>query len=410
MIPPFQMAGPPASAIPPANPAIPSGDGGFAVAFGESPNAGGQVAAQPAPGPTPLPGAETGGALAVGVASVADLPPPLSGEEPSALETSSAEGREARPRTGHALSEDGQCADAGSAGVVVPGQTPLQPPTTSAGNGRPAEAGIQRREAAHSAKTETAVASVAVASQQGTTTEPVVVLRTSGEPAHGGAARRESVILAALHPADADTGEGAGAPQADRPDAAPVLPGDAPTGGEGFSDGPGAEAGAGSGQNGGLRADRTCAALASLAPPDRTPEQAVLRQLSEVLSQGPSAHRAAEISFSAQELGRLSMTVAQDGGLVCITLAADRPDTLDLLRRNIDLLARDLRDLGFQSLNFSFQNGPGSRADSWQTEPAPSFAEASADRGDSAALLPRQFVPQPASATTLANGGLDLRL
>jgi hypothetical protein len=51
------------------------------------------------------------------------------------------------------------------------------------------------------------------------------------------------------------------------------------------------------------------------------------------------------------------MTVAQGDDSVAVTLTADRPETLDLLKRNIDQLAQDLQDLGFQSLSFSFQQG-----------------------------------------------------
>jgi flagellar hook-length control protein FliK len=61
-----------------------------------------------------------------------------------------------------------------------------------------------------------------------------------------------------------------------------------------------------------------------------------------------------EVRLSPEELGRvrLSMTTIENGMNVLVT--TERPETLDLIRRNIELFAADLAGQGFQNLNFSF--------------------------------------------------------
>ncbi|MCU0906955.1 MAG: flagellar hook-length control protein FliK [Rhodobacteraceae bacterium] len=72
---------------------------------------------------------------------------------------------------------------------------------------------------------------------------------------------------------------------------------------------------------------------------------------------------AVEISLRPEELGRVRMVLAPDGSGMTVTLMAERPETLDQMRRAIDTLAADLRDLGYQGLNFRFDRSghPGGR-------------------------------------------------
>jgi hypothetical protein len=48
------------------------------------------------------------------------------------------------------------------------------------------------------------------------------------------------------------------------------------------------------------------------------------------------------------------MVLSPDGAAMTVLLSADRTETLDLMRRAIDSLASDLRDLGYGALNFRF--------------------------------------------------------
>lgn len=90
-----------------------------------------------------------------------------------------------------------------------------------------------------------------------------------------------------------------------------------------------------------------------------TPAPRIEAAARPVLTQLVQAARTAidgmvEVKLSPEELGRvrLAMTTVESGMTILVT--AERPETLDLIRRNIDLFASDLADQGFTDLNFSF--------------------------------------------------------
>lgn len=64
-----------------------------------------------------------------------------------------------------------------------------------------------------------------------------------------------------------------------------------------------------------------------------------------------------EITLSPEELGRVRMTLTRDDAGLVLSLTADRHETLDLMRRHIDQLAQDFRDMGYERLSFSFGQG-----------------------------------------------------
>lgn len=76
------------------------------------------------------------------------------------------------------------------------------------------------------------------------------------------------------------------------------------------------------------------------------------RQIVEALH----SHRGGrvELSLSPEELGRVTLTLETRGENLALSVQADRPETLDLLRRNLPDLARELRDIGYGALSFSF--------------------------------------------------------
>ncbi|MBL4556368.1 MAG: flagellar hook-length control protein FliK [Rhodobacteraceae bacterium] len=49
---------------------------------------------------------------------------------------------------------------------------------------------------------------------------------------------------------------------------------------------------------------------------------------------------------------RMVMVIGEHG--LTLTVNADRPETLDLMRRHIDTLAQDFAALGYRDLSFSF--------------------------------------------------------
>jgi len=116
--------------------------------------------------------------------------------------------------------------------------------------------------------------------------------------------------------------------------------------------------------------------------------------------------RPVEVTLSPEELGRVRMTLATHDGNLTMVIQADRPETLDLLRRHIDTLAQDFRDLGFDDLNFSFGHDR-------EGSPTPNEIDTAEDNDRLVSDLPRPEVALPAIPTPLQNsvgGGLDLRM
>ena len=64
-----------------------------------------------------------------------------------------------------------------------------------------------------------------------------------------------------------------------------------------------------------------------------------------------------EVRLQPEELGRLRIAMTQMDAGVVVQVSAERPETLDLLRRNIDMLERDLLEQGFKNPSFSFGQG-----------------------------------------------------
>ncbi|MEZ5732294.1 MAG: flagellar hook-length control protein FliK [Paracoccaceae bacterium] len=116
--------------------------------------------------------------------------------------------------------------------------------------------------------------------------------------------------------------------------------------------------------------------------------------------------RPVEVALSPEELGRVRMTIASHEGQLTMAILAERPETLDLLRRNIESLAQDFRDLGFQNLSFSFNDQPD-RDPAWTRR---DIASGQFERGPATAPDP---VDRPTTSIGLRpdySGGLDLRL
>jgi flagellar hook-length control protein FliK len=126
----------------------------------------------------------------------------------------------------------------------------------------------------------------------------------------------------------------------------------------------------------------------------------VAQQLIEMAKLAPD--RPIEIALNPQELGRVRMMLHPSDGGMQVALVADRPETIDLLRRNIEMLASEFRELGYTSVSFTF-SGNGSGRDGHMT---------SGDKADQAVPqdAPDQTSLTPARLSIAPNGGVDLRL
>lgn len=96
--------------------------------------------------------------------------------------------------------------------------------------------------------------------------------------------------------------------------------------------------------------------LTEPAIPTRDPAP-VLGQVTGVVQQARAG--ITELRLSPEELGAVRIDLATEGDRASLVISAERQDTLDLMRRNADRLAGDLRAAGFQQLDLSFGRWSG---------------------------------------------------
>jgi len=130
--------------------------------------------------------------------------------------------------------------------------------------------------------------------------------------------------------------------------------------------------------------------------------QHIPRQLAEIIHTGGG--KSVDVALSPEELGRVRLSISQaEGGLV-VSVQAERPETLDMLRRNIDQLDQELRLLGYADPGFSFSHEGGDTGE----QPDPLSRENSiAEDQPAGSVAGAVSESQP---TSLVNAGLDIRL
>ncbi|MDA5095107.1 flagellar hook-length control protein FliK [Aliiroseovarius sp. KMU-50] len=81
-------------------------------------------------------------------------------------------------------------------------------------------------------------------------------------------------------------------------------------------------------------------------------------QLVEVAKSMPD--RPVELTLTPEELGRLRLTFSGDLSAMAVTVNVERPETLELMKRHIEILAQEMREIGYEGVSFSFeQSGAG---------------------------------------------------
>ena len=159
-------------------------------------------------------------------------------------------------------------------------------------------------------------------------------------------------------------------------------------------------------------------ALAEYAPvpltsPTQTPPQAAAlmtegqimpRKLPETIAKaaaGVSRDEPVELLLDPAELGRVRFELTTAGDRVHVNLSVERAETLDLMRRNIEILRHEFREAGFGAATLAFgQWGNGKEHE------APSVPTANIPDDD----LPLAHNPaQPIRTRALSDQGLDLR-
>lgn len=119
-------------------------------------------------------------------------------------------------------------------------------------------------------------------------------------------------------------------------------------------------------------------------------------QIAVAISNQPG--RATEISLNPEELGRVRLSMTAVDATITLHVLAERQETTDLLRRHIDALAQEFRDLGYDNISFSF-DGDNQNGTEGEQQDANLMAQPDADT-----------VETNRSNTGLPTGGLDLRL
>ncbi len=130
-------------------------------------------------------------------------------------------------------------------------------------------------------------------------------------------------------------------------------------------------------------------------------------QLLEAFQHRATAQRV-ELQLNPVELGKVKMQMQPLDNIMVIHIVADRPETLDLLRRHADLLAQDFRDFGYGTTRVTF-SGSDQRADAGGNEPA-ADRRRPPDDDSTGADMPDPGQPDPGRAPIHTTERLDIRL
>jgi len=133
------------------------------------------------------------------------------------------------------------------------------------------------------------------------------------------------------------------------------------------------------------------------------PPRAPAAQLASALAVAPAGR--AEILLDPEELGRVRLTLVTSPEGVSVAVLAERPETLDLLRRGADGLADEFRALGFREIGFSFGHAGAGHREPGGGEAAPLPGPPAPPPGEGVAVS----AEVPPAASPAGGGGLDLR-
>ena len=128
--------------------------------------------------------------------------------------------------------------------------------------------------------------------------------------------------------------------------------------------------------------------------------KAITAQMAEAVRS--NANGSFEVKLSPEELGRVKLSLSPTEAGLTVTILAERPETMDLIRRNLEIFAQDLRQQGHQSIHFQFGSNENSSQQSYVTE--------SLDE-ESSVTEEHRLVDVPTTPKMMTvDGRLDLRL
>jgi len=96
--------------------------------------------------------------------------------------------------------------------------------------------------------------------------------------------------------------------------------------------------------------------------------QAIAQQISAAVARSPDG--TIQIRLDPAELGRVTVTLPTVDGTGAAVVTAERPDVLDLLRRNENMLQKEMAAAGFENLEFSFSQEKDNQQNQQQPDEA----------------------------------------
>ncbi|WP_191090187.1 flagellar hook-length control protein FliK [Histidinibacterium aquaticum] len=124
------------------------------------------------------------------------------------------------------------------------------------------------------------------------------------------------------------------------------------------------------------------------------------RQLAAALS--TTGQGRTDIYLEPRELGRVSLSLVTSDAGVSVAIAAERPETADLIRRNLDALSGELRDIGYDQVSYDFLGTGQDRTQDDSREVGESVFDDAPEGADT---------DEPAAHETVRpNASLDIRL
>jgi flagellar hook-length control protein FliK len=150
-----------------------------------------------------------------------------------------------------------------------------------------------------------------------------------------------------------------------------------------------------------------------LAKPDGSPAlnapqlpPVMPKNLAIQIAQAASADggRAVEIALDPVELGKVRLRLHSSETGINVQIQADRPETIDLMRRNAHLLEAEFESIGYQNIGFDFSQNQQNPMSETPDEQSNWPGDRDIPPADASTGLPNYAMAPPVS------GGLDLRL
>lgn len=145
-------------------------------------------------------------------------------------------------------------------------------------------------------------------------------------------------------------------------------------------------------------------ALAGAAVPTGPAGAEIARHIANQIAVAAQPDGTTEIALDPEELGKVRLRLTGTETAMSILIIAERPETTELMRRHVDALAQEFREIGYTDLQFQFESGANDQQSS-HDEGAPIARPRIGEVEHEQALQSRGLTRQDGDA-----GGLDLRL